>query len=98
MRSKTLSAVLAVCCCAILAPSAAAAETDDLRKPAPSWLTDDLRAKIHAAGAEGVNVPAAAEYLNTDCPGFQTRGVSANGCIVAPSGCTANFIWSDGRD
>jgi hypothetical protein len=93
---KLLSAVLTVACCAVFAHSAAAAETDILRKPAPSWLTDELRAQISAAGAEGVQVSE--EMLNTECPGFQTRGVSANGCIVAPYGCTANFIFSDGSD
>lgn len=93
MRPK--SVLLALACCGLLA-SPAAAQTQKLSKPAPSWLTDQLRAQIHAAGAEGVQV--AAEYLNVECPGFQTRGVSANGCIVAPYGCTANFIFSDGTD
>ena len=81
---------------ALLAPSASASETQTLRKPAPAWLTDSLRAQVHAAGPEGVQV--AEESLNTECPGVQTPGVSANGCIVAPYGCTANFIFSDGTD
>ena len=94
MRTKVV--LLTVLCCALLAPPAVAADAQMLRKPAPSWLTDQLRADIHAAGADGVQV--AEEYLNAECPGFQTRGVSANGCIVAPYGCTANFIFSDGTD
>ena len=94
MKSKIV--LLAVLCLALLAPSAVAAETQTLRKPAPTWLTDQLRADIRAAGAEGVQVPE--EYLNVECPGYQAPGVSANGCIVAPYGCTANFIWSDGTD
>ena len=93
---KVLLLLVTVLCCGLLAQSAAAAETQTLRSPAPSWLTDDLRAQIHEAGAEGVQV--AEETLNTECPGFQTPGVSANGCIVAPYGCTANFIFSDGSD
>ena len=93
-----VAAVAAMACAFAAAPAAMAAETDILRKPAPEWLTPELRAQIHAAGAEGVEVPAAEEYLNTDCPGFQTPGVSANGCIVAPYGCTANFIFTDGTD
>jgi hypothetical protein len=97
MRVKTLTAaVLAVLACAFLAQPAAAAQTDNLRRQAPSWLTDSLRSQIHAAGADGVQV--AEEYLNTECPGYQAPGVSANGCIVAPYGCTANFIFSDGTD
>lgn len=94
MRLKTI--LLTLLCFGLLSSSAAAAETQMLRKPAPAWLTDQLRAEIHAAGADGVQV--AAEYLNLECPGIQTRGVSANGCIVAPYGCTANFIFSDGSD
>ena len=88
--------LIAALCLALLAPQAAASESQTLRKPAPSWLTDQLRADIHAAGAEGVEVSE--EYLNAECPGYQAPGVSANGCIVAPYGCTANFIWSDGSD
>jgi hypothetical protein len=76
--------------------SASAAETGTFRMPEPAWLTKSLKAEIHAAGADGVQV--AEEYLNTACPGFQTAGVSANGCIVSPYGCTANFIFSDGSD
>src|SRR5688500_11633355 len=87
-----LSLALSWCACA---PAAAAGlRTQAPRDPAPTWLTESLRAKIHAAGADGVKV--AAEYLNAECPGYQARGVSANGCIVAPYGCTANFVWSDG--
>jgi hypothetical protein len=96
MRAKTAVAVLAAVCCGLFAQSASAAEVKTLVKPTPSWLTDDLRQKIHEAGAEGVNVPAAEEYLNTGCPGFQTPGVSANGCIVEPGGCTANFVFQNG--
>ena len=36
------------------------------------------------------------EALNTECPGVQGPGVSAAGCIVAPAGCTANFIFASG--
>jgi hypothetical protein len=49
---------------------------------------------VHDAGAGGVQV--AEEALNTECPGVQSPGVSAAGCIVAPAGCTANFIFASG--
>lgn len=84
----------AVVVCALSAPSASAADTKILRKASPAWLTDTLRAQIRAAGPQGVQV--AEEFLNTECPGVQSRGVSANGCIVAPYGCTANFIFTNG--
>ena len=97
MRAKFAIASLAVVlCCSLVAQQAAAAETSIPRKPAPSWLTDGLRAQIHEAGPDGVQV--AQEYLNTECPGYQKPGVSANGCIVAPYGCTANFVFTDGSD
>jgi hypothetical protein len=94
VRIKTFILVLSFC--VVLAQPASAAQTRMLRKPAPTWLTSQLRAQIHAAGAKGVQVSQ--EYLNTECPGYQSPGISANACIVAPYGCTANFIWSDGSD
>ena len=96
MRLRLLAVLSLFAALVVAAPPAAAAETDILRKPAPSWLTDSLKQRIHAAGPEGVQV--AEEYMNTECPGFQAPGVSANGCIVAPYGCTANFIFTDGTD
>ena len=95
MRAKSLLFVVCIVVLGLLAPPAMAS-SENLRRPAPAWLTDDLRAEIHAAGADGVQL--AEETLNTECPGFQSPGVSANGCIVAPYGCTANFIFSDGSD
>ena len=80
--------------CALGAQSAIAADLKTLAKPSP--LSDELRAKIHAAGPEGVKM--AAEELNLWCPGYQSRGVSANGCIVDPYGCTANFVFSNSTD
>jgi hypothetical protein len=95
MRARLLVFSVAVLACVLLAQPAMA-DTKILRSPAPMWLTDGLRAQIHAAGPEGMQVNE--EMLNTECPGFQSPGVSANGCIVAPYGCTANFIFSDGSD
>jgi hypothetical protein len=87
--SRTLIFGLAL---ALLVAAPAAAGT--LRKPAPRWFTPALEAQLQLAGADGVQV--AAEYLNLDCPGYQSRGVGAAGCIVAPYGCTANFVFTDG--
>jgi hypothetical protein len=79
---------------ALMAAPASAASADTLRRPAPDWLTADLRAELAKNGAQGVEV--AAERMNTRCPGYQDSGVAAAGCIVAPYGCTANFIFTDG--
>jgi hypothetical protein len=92
--SKTPAVALAMLICALGAQSAMATDLKTLAKP--QQISEALEAKIHAAGPSGVQV--AAEELNLWCPGYQARGVSANGCIVAPSGCTANFVFSDGSD
>jgi S1-C subfamily serine protease len=60
----------------------------------PGWFTASLAERVQDAGAQGVRVGE--ERLNSECPGVQGPGVSAAGCIVAPAGCTANFIYTDG--
>lgn len=87
--SRTLLSALLL---TLLLAVPASAET--LRKPAPDWLTPELEAELGKKGPKGSRVPA--ERLNAECPGYQSRGVGAAGCIVAPYGCTANFIFTDG--
>src|SRR5687768_6194973 len=96
MRLRTTGAlVVAMFVCAFGAQAAmASADLKTLAKPSP--LTEAQKQRISAAGPAGVKF--ASEELNLWCPGYQAPGVSANGCIVAPSGCTANFIFSDGTD
>ncbi|HEV3000856.1 MAG TPA: hypothetical protein VGW75_08985 [Solirubrobacteraceae bacterium] len=91
---KTLAVLVAMFACALGAQSATAADLKTLAKP--DQLSAELKQRVLAAGPEGVQV--AQEELNIWCPGYQARGVSANGCIVSPAGCTANFIFSDGTD
>ncbi len=93
IRQFALLALAAACITAVLA-APASASTQTLRNPSPSWLTSSLKQKLQNAGATGVQV--AADRLNTECPGYQSPGVGAAGCIVAPYGCTANFIFTDG--
>jgi hypothetical protein len=77
--------------------------------PRPAWLTDDLEAQIVAAGPRGVEVPLGpktdatvqANCLGTAPPYAGTSGVSAfavsaGTCMVSPSGCTMNFVFTDG--
>jgi len=85
---------VALACAAAVLAVPASADAATLRKAKPAWLTSALQKKISAAGPDGVQIPA--DTLNTACPGFQGAGVSAAGCIVAPYGCTANFIFTDG--
>jgi hypothetical protein len=83
--------VALVCAAAVSLSFAATASAE---RPLPSWYTAAFAQKVHDAGAAGVTV--AEERLNTECPGVQGPGVSAAGCIVAPAGCTANFIFASG--
>jgi len=85
---------ITICAVAIFGLLAAPASADLLTKPSPDWLTSQLKAQLAENGAKGVKV--AEERLNTECPGYQSPGVGAAGCIVAPYGCTANFIFTDG--
>jgi hypothetical protein len=91
---KTLAVLVAMFACALGAQTATAADIKTLAKP--DQLSPELKQRVLDAGPKGVQV--AEEELNLWCPGVQTRGVSANGCIVSPSGCTANFIFSNGTD
>ncbi|MGH2970033.1 MAG: hypothetical protein ACRDK0_13365 [Solirubrobacteraceae bacterium] len=88
--------VLAFACAIMLslAGTAAAASSSAPVRPTAGFLTKAVKSKLKANGADGVHV--AAEELNTECPGVQGPGVSAAGCVVAPAGCTANFIFAGG--
>ena len=78
-----------------------------LAQPRPSWYTPALEARVLAAGKEGVEVELTPQQklevncLGTSPPSVSTSGVSltavsAGGCMVAPHGCTMNFIFTDG--
>jgi hypothetical protein len=93
VRIRVAAAATATLLTSLALASTAAAETAiPLARPSPSWYTPQLHSNVLRAGANGVKV--AAEQLNTECPGVQEAGVSANGCIVSPFGCTANFIFA----
>lgn len=74
----------------------------------PAWLTDELEAEIVASGTKGVEVDlgqrknatqlnclgTAPPYAGAD--GVSLTAVSAGTCMVSPSGCTMNFVFTDG--
>ena len=102
---KTLLLALVAAVALGVAPAASAEDTaTHLSLPKPSWLTPDLEAQIVASGSKGVAVPQATldpncigtapPYVGTD--GVSVNAVSAGGCMVAPHGCTLNFVFSDG--
>jgi hypothetical protein len=91
--------------------TAAAAATDEgaptLDQPRPSWYTADLEAQILAAGNKGVEIELTEQQtvelncLGTSPPyagtsGVSVAAVSAGGCMLAPHGCTMNFVFTDG--
>jgi hypothetical protein len=91
MRLRVGAALAFACAALLVIPATGSAATG---RPKPAWLTSSLLQQIRAAGAQGMSVGD--ERLNTECPGVQGAGVSAGGCIVAPAGCTANFIFASG--
>jgi hypothetical protein len=94
MRARLLVATVAAALSLFIVPSAFGSSAVAPTRPLPSWFTPTFAADLHAAGAQGKLV--AAETLNVECPGYQSPGVGAAGCIVAPYGCTANFVFSGG--
>ena len=94
MRRRLSAALVCACALSLVAAGGAAASTSAPLRAKPAWFTPALQRQLDAAGATGVKVGE--ERLNTDCPGVQSSGVSAAGCIVAPYGCTANFVFTDG--
>ncbi len=81
-------------------------EVRTLDLPKPAWLTDELEAQIVASGSEGLAVPEAAATIEANCigtappyagvNGVSLTAVSAGTCMVSPSGCTMNFVFTDG--
>ncbi len=85
----SLSAAFA--CALTLAVTGSASASGPVRAPS-TLLTPIVKTQLATKGT--ATVPA--EALNTECPGVQSAGVSAAGCIIAPAGCTANFIFAGG--
>jgi hypothetical protein len=94
MRIRPCAVLVSACVLAISFAGVASASTSAPVRPKAKFLTSTVVQKLQTDGAQGVKVGD--EALNTECPGVQNPGVSAGGCIVAPYGCTANFIFTDG--
>ena len=109
MRKLLTVAALAVVWASAWGVATAAAEegAPTLAQPRPSWFTQELEARILAAGTKGVEVELSEQqqielnclgtsppYAGTD--GASLAAVSAGGCMLAPHGCTMNFVFTDG--
>lgn len=80
----------------------------NLAQPRPAWLTDKLEQRIVAAGPRGVEVRVGrrGSTLEPNCLGYappyagadgvSPTAVSAGTCMVAPQGCSMNFVFTDG--
>src|SRR3982751_1709645 len=106
---RKLFTVAALVAAAFLVVGAGVARADAARTldlPRPAWLTDELQAKIVAAGPQGLEIARPDATVNPDClgtapPFVSTSGVSATAvsagtCMVSPAGCTMNFVFTDG--
>ena len=91
MRLFVVATAAAALLAGLFAANASAASYTQPKKAKPGWYTKKLHKQVLKRGPRGKRVGE--ERLNIECPGVQTRGVSAAGCIVAPAGCTANFIF-----
>jgi hypothetical protein len=90
----------------LLLNGAAWAQARHLPLPPPPWYTEEVHQQVLKAGPQGIEVPVSHEQapLVLDCLGFAPASasapgastVSAGGCMVHPSGCTMNFIFTDG--
>jgi hypothetical protein len=91
----------------VVAEESAETGAPTLAQPRPSWYTEELEARVLAAGREGVEVALSPEQqlelncLGTSPPSVSTSGVSlaavsAGGCMISPHGCTMNFIFRSG--
>ena len=110
---RKLFVVAGLVAAALLVVGAGVARADDARTldlRRPTWLTDELQAKIVAAGPQGLEIPlpdaGPDATVNPDClgiapayaspSGVSVTAVSAGTCMVSPAGCTMNFVFSDG--
>lgn len=74
-----------------LSELAATGQVIALRDERPSWLTDSLLAEVLDADGRPVAAPV-------DAPLPGTVGIRPGSWMVAPYGCTMNFVFADGGD
>jgi hypothetical protein len=69
----------------------------ELKAPKPEWYTPELHQRVMAAAerGEGVPIPDGVDY---DTSGLAFTGIRPGAWIIAPSGCTTNFVFGSARD
>lgn len=68
------------------------ATISELRTPKPDWYTAELHAKVVAAGKQGKSVPLP-DGVDYPTSGLAFTGIRPGAWIIAPSGCTTNFVF-----
>jgi len=69
----------------------------ELEAPRPGWYTKRLHTRVVAAGSRGRVVPVP-RRLDLPAGGLAFAGIRPGAWIIAPSGCTTNFVFGTRRD
>ena len=79
---------------ATAAPDLGVASADyvELKAPQPDWYTPALHERVVAAGERGESVPIP-EGVDYPTSGLAFTGIRPGAWIIAPSGCTTNFVF-----
>ena len=75
----------------------ASAEYVELKAPQPDWYTPALHERVVAAGERGESVPIP-EGVDYPTSGLAFTGIRPGAWIIAPSGCTTNFVFGSARN
>lgn len=69
----------------------------ELKAPQPDWYTPELHSRVLQAAArgEGVAIPEGVDYPTS---GLAFTGIRPGSWIIAPAGCTANFVFGSARN
>jgi hypothetical protein len=101
---STLAAALVLALPPAAAPAAAAptdatdgVRTIELKAPKPDWYTTALHDRVMAAAARGEAVPIP-EGVDYRASGLLFTGIRPGAWIIAPSGCTTNFVFGSPSD
>lgn len=62
----------------------------ELSAPTPDWYTDELHARVVAAGAEGVPIPPEADI---PASALAWTGIRPGAWMIFPAWCTMNFVF-----
>jgi hypothetical protein len=106
--SRLLTAVVAALALGLPVPATPAASAPtgaaessarvvELKAPKPVWYTPALHDRVIAAAArgEGVAIPEGVDYPTS---GLAFTGIRPGAWIIAPAGCTTNFVFGSASD